>query len=136
MQNAYWLSEEKALQTVPLKELYGDAFQIMSSDTIRMNPVNSDLFLVSADYTTVPAGAPKDAMGLAAGFFLYEVRSKRRAPLCPPDQWGRAAEWSRDGLQVFYTRMLPPNATSTFRIFWDGTGVQKYAAGSGLVVGQ
>ncbi len=136
MQNAYWISEEKPLQTVPLKDLYGDAFQIMSSDTLRANPANSDLLLVSADYTTAPAGVPKDVMGLAAGFFLYEVRSKRRVTLCPTDQWGRAAEWSRDGLQVFYTRMAPPNATSTFRIFWDGTGMQKYAAGAGLVVGQ
>jgi len=136
MQNAYWISEEKPLQTVSLKELYGDAFQIMSSDTIRINPANPDLLLVSADYTTVPPGAPRDAMGLAAGFFLYEVRSKRRVPLCLPDQWGRAAEWSRDGLQVFYTRLVPPNVTSTFRIFWDGTGMQKYAAGVSLVVGQ
>jgi uncharacterized membrane protein len=135
-QNAYWISEEKPLQTVPLKELYGDTFQIMSSDTFRANPANSDLLLVSADYATAPIGAPKDGMGLAAGFFLYEVRSKRRVPLCPLDQWGRSAEWSRDGLQVFYTRMLSPNATSTFRIFWDGTGMQKYAAGVTLVVGQ
>jgi uncharacterized membrane protein len=135
-ENAYWISEEKPLETGPLKDLYGDTFQIMTSDTFRANPVNSDLLLVSADYASAPAGAPKDVLGLAAGFFLYEVRSKRRVPLCPPDQWGRAAEWSRDGLQVFYTRVFPPNATSTFRIFWDGTGVQKYAAGSGLVVGQ
>jgi uncharacterized membrane protein len=136
MQNAYWISEEKPLQTVPLKELYGEAFQIMSSDTIRANPLNSDLLLFSADYSSAPAGAPKDAVGLTAGFFLYEVRSKRRVPLCPLDQWGHAAEWSRDGLQVFYTRLVRPNVTSTFRIFWDGTGMQKYAAGTGLVVGQ
>jgi uncharacterized membrane protein len=136
MQNAYWLSEEKPLQTVPLKDLYGETFQIMSSDTMRANPMNSDLLLVSANYSSAPAGAPKDVLSLAAGFFLYEVRSKRRVALCPLDQWGHGAEWSRDGLQVFYTRMLPPNATSTFRIFWDGTGMQKYGLGVSLVVGQ
>jgi uncharacterized membrane protein len=136
MQNAYWMSEEKPLQSVVLKDMYGPTFQIMNSDTIRTNPANSDLLLVSADYAASPAGAPKDAMGLVAGFFLYEVRSKRRAPLCPPDQWGRSAEWSQDGLQVFYTRLVPPSTSSTFRIFWDGTGVQKYAAGTNLVVGR
>jgi len=55
--------------------------------------------------------------------------------LCPPDQWGRAAEWSRDGLQVFYTRVVS-GTSPTFRIFWDGTGTQKYSSGSWLVIGQ
>jgi len=72
-------------------------------------------------------------MGLAAGFFLFELHSKRRTVLCPADQWGRSAEWSRDGLQVFYTR-VPPAAT--FRIFWDGTSVLRYLSGTSLTVGQ
>lgn len=136
IQSAYWLGDDKPLQSLPLKELYGDAFQVMSSDTIRTNPVNPDLLLVSADYLSAPAGAPKDVMGLTSGFFLYEVRSKRRTVLCPLDQWGRAAEWSRDGLQVFYTRIISGSPAATFRIFWDATGAQKYASGSTLVVGQ
>jgi len=137
MQNAYWLSDDgKILQTLALKEVYGGTFQIMSSDTIRVHPANPDLLLVAADYSTAPAGAPTDAMDLAAGLFLYEVRSKRRVMLSPADQWARGAEWSRDGLQVFYTRRLPTNSLSTFRIFWDGTGVRRYADGSDLVIGQ
>jgi hypothetical protein len=136
MLNAYWLSEEVLPQAVALRDIYGDKFQIMSSDTIRLHPVNPDLLLISADYLSAPAGAPVDTMGLAAGFFLYELRSKRRVTLSPPDQWGRGAEWSRDGLQVFYTRSVSGNPTATFRIFWDGTGVQKYASGSSLVIGQ
>ena len=135
MQNAYWLSEDKPLQTVDLKDIYGPAFQIMSSDTLRLHPLNSDLLLVSADYVSAPAAAPKDARGLTAGFFLYELKSKRRTVLLPLDQWGRAAEWSRDGLQVFYTRLVS-GSSSTFRIFWDGTGVQKFAPGTSLVVGR
>jgi hypothetical protein len=134
-QNAYWLSEDKPLQTIDLKDIYGPAFQIMSSDTLRLHPLNSDLLVVSADFVSAPAAAPKDAMGLAAGFFLYELKSKRRTVLLPQDQWGRAAEWSRDGFQVFYTRLLT-GASSTFRIFWDGTGVQKFAPGTSLVVGR
>jgi hypothetical protein len=101
-----------------------------------VHPANPDLLLISADYNVAPTGAPTDAMDLAAGIFLYEVRSKRRVLLSPADQWARGGEWSRDGLQVFYTRRLPTNSLSTFRIFWDGTGVRRYADGSDLVIGQ
>jgi uncharacterized membrane protein len=134
--NAYWLSEETLPQAVALNEIYGATFQIMSSDTIRVNPVNSDLLVVSADYLSAPAGAPVDSMGLAAGFFLYELRSKRRSILCPPDQWGRSAEWSRDGLQIFFTGTDSSRRPGIFRIFWDGTGLQRSLSGSNYVVGQ
>ena len=136
LQNAYWLSEDRPPEAHALKDLYGETFQIVSSDTIRINPVNSDLLLVSAYYAASPSGAPKDAIGLTSSFFLYEVRSKRRVILCPADQWARGAEWSRDGLQIFYSRITPATGPATFRIFWDGTGGQKYAAGTSLVVGQ
>jgi len=136
MLNAYWLSEETLPQAVSLKDIYGSTFQIMSSDTIRMSPINSDLLLVSADYLSAPAGAPVDSMGLAAGFFLYELRSKRRAILCPPNQWGRAAEWSRDSLQVFFAGTDSSHRPVVYRIFWDGTGLQRLLTGSNYVVGQ
>lgn len=134
--NAYWLSEETLPQAEALKDIYGPTFQIMSSDTIRVSPINSDLLLVSADYLSAPPGAPVDSMGLAAGFFLYELRSKRRATLCPPEQWGRAAEWSRDGLQVFFTGTDSSHRPIVNRIFWDGTGLQRSLLGSNYVVGQ
>jgi uncharacterized membrane protein len=136
LQNAYWLSEDKPQQTVALQDIYGTVFQVMSSDTFRVHPLNSDLLLISADFASPPVGAPKDAMGLAAGFFIYELRSKRRTVLCPPDQWGRSAEWSRDGLQVFYSRVTPGTPAVTFRIFWDTTGSKRYLSGTNLVVGQ
>jgi uncharacterized membrane protein len=137
MQNAYLLSEDKPTQTVPLKEIYGDAFQIMSGDTIRVCPINSDLLLVSAYYLSAPAGAPTDTMGLNETLFLYELKSKRRTILGPPDAFARDGEWSRDALQIFFTK----NATGkgpvvTDRIFWDGTGEKRYSAGHALVVGK
>jgi uncharacterized membrane protein len=138
-QNLYWISEDsQPSQSLALKDLYGPVFQVMSSDNIRVNSSNPDLLLVSADYQTPPAGAPKDSMSLAAGFFLYEMRSKRRVILSPPDQWARAAEWSRDGIQIFYTRRLAANSSSTFRIFWDGSGAgpRRYLDGTDLVIGQ
>jgi uncharacterized membrane protein len=141
MQNLYWISDDsRPIQTLTLKDLYGPAFQVMSSDAIRVNPANSDLLLVSADYQTPPPAAPRDSMNLAAGFFLYEVRSKRRVVLSPPDQWARGGEWSRDGIQIFYTRRLTANSFSTFRVFWDGTGAapgqRRFMDGTDLVVGQ
>lgn len=136
MLNAYWLSEETLPQAVALKDIYGSTFQIMSSDSIRVHPMNPDLLLVSADYAAAPAGVPVDSMGLAAGFFLYELRSKRRVILCPPGQAGRAAEWSRDGLQVFFAEGDSSHRPVVYRIFWDGTGVQRSLTGSNFVVGQ
>ncbi len=137
MQNAYWLSEDKPSQTVPLKDIYGDNFQIMSSDCIRTNPINSDLLVVSAYYLKAPPGAPTDQMGLNQTFFLYEVRSHRRTILGPADAFTRTAEWSRDGLQIFFTRGVPGKTPLvTDRMFWDGTGEKRYSAGNSLVVGK
>ncbi len=137
-ENAYWIGEDgKAQQTVPLKEIYGEQFQIMSSDTIRVDPVNPDLLLISAYYTNAPAGAPVDATGLASTLFLYEVKSKRRVVLGPADAFASRAEWSRDGLQIFFTRGAPGKGPLvTNRIFWDGTGVKRSESGSGLVIGK
>jgi len=134
--NAYWLSDDTLPQALALKDMYGPAFQIMSSDTIRVSPVNPDLLLISADYLSAPTGVPVDSMGLAAGFFLYELRSKRRVTLCPPEQWARAAEWSRDSLQVFFTGMDSSHRPVVNRVFWDGTGLQRLLTGSNYVVGQ
>jgi len=106
------------------------------SDTFRVNPINADLLLVSAPYLKAPAGAPTDSMGLAAGFFLYELRSKRRVVLSPTDQWARHAEWSRDGVQIFYTRRVSAAPLSTYRILWDGSNPKRYLDGSDFVVGK
>jgi uncharacterized membrane protein len=137
MENAYWLGEDGKVQsTVPLKQIYGDTYQIMSSDTIRINPINPDLLLVSAFYTSTPPGAPVDSMGLNSSFFLYEIQSKRRVSLGPTDFWARSAEWSRDGLQIYFTRMSPAKTFNTERMFWDGSGLKRYATGSSMTIGK
>ena len=137
MQYAYWLSEDKPAQTTPLKDIYGDSFQIMSSDSLRLNPINSDLLLVSAYYLSAPPGAPTDQAGLNETFFLYELRSHRRTVLGPPDLFTRDAEWSRDGLQIFFSRGVPgKTAITTDRMFWDSTGLKRYSLGHALVVGK
>ena len=75
-------------------------------------------------------------MGGAVGLALYEMRSKRRTPMTPPNTWGQDAEWSRDGLQIFYTAPDPGKPPATLRVFWDGIGVQKFASGTQLSIGQ
>ena len=137
LQSAYWLSDDKPIQTVPLKDIYGDAFQMMSSDALRPNPVNADLLLVSAYYQKAPAGAPVDSVGLNSTFFLYEILSKRRAILGPADSYQRAAEWSRDGLQIFYTRGVPGKVPlSTWSIFWDSSNPHRFNSSSFFVIGK
>jgi hypothetical protein len=131
-QNLYWIGDDRPQQTLPLKEIYGDTFRVSDSDTIRINPVNPDLLLVSAKYFTAPAGAPPDA----AGIFLYEIRAKRRVVLTPPEQWSSHGEWARDGIQIFYTRRMSATSSVTYRIFWDGSGARRYLDGTDLVVGQ
>jgi len=99
--------------------------------------VTPDLLLVSAYYLNAPAGAPTDVKGLNRTFFLYELRSKRRVVLGPSDSYARGAEWSRDGLQIFFTAGVPGKTPlATNRIFWDGTGVARYSGGTSLVVGK
>lgn len=136
-QNAYWIGDDgRTAQTVALHDIYGPAFQVMGSDRLRLNPTNADLLLVSANYAVAPTGAPTDSMGTAAGIFLFELRSKRRVTLTPTDQWALNGEWSRDGIQVFYSRRLSAASFATYRVFWDGSGVRRYVDGSDLVVGQ
>jgi uncharacterized membrane protein len=131
-QNAYWIGDDRPQQTLSLREIYGDAFRISDTDTMRVNPVNPDLLLVSAKYATPPAGGPADA----AGIFLYEIRAKRRVTLTPPEQWASHGEFSRDGVQIFYTRRMSATSSAVYRVFWDGSGVKRYLDGTDLVVGQ
>jgi hypothetical protein len=136
LQNAYWIADDgKPTETVPLKDIYGPTFQVRDSDTLRVNPGNPDLLLVSASYAAAPLGAPKDANGPVGALFLYEVRSKRRVVLTPPEQSASRGEWSRDSVQVFYTVRVSSGAASTYRVFWDGSAAKKYAAATDFVIG-
>lgn len=137
LQNANWIGPDgRVMQAIPLKNIYGDKFQVMSSDTIRANPLNPDLLLVTANYTAKPTGAPADAMGLNSAFFLYEVKAKRQVALCPTDTWARFAEWSRDGIQIYFAKLGAGNSFAIHRIFWDGTGVKRYLTGSEMTIGK
>jgi uncharacterized membrane protein len=140
LQSVSWIGDDGTLkQTLSSADLYGkDQFGLSSANTIRVHPLNPDLLLVSAELLpphTAPSG--KDAAPPTGGLFLYEIRSKRRTLLSTPDLTANFAEWSRDGLQIFFTGRPPSsNAMTIYKMFWDGTSQAKYQDGYGLVIGQ
>jgi uncharacterized membrane protein len=134
----YLVRTEGPATSIPLSEVYGlgGGFQVMASDTIRANPVNPDLLLVTAVNSNIQAGQltlPKTAPGNAG--FLYEIAAKRRVVVTPPNVLAQDAEWSRDGIQIFFTSREGAKS-SICRIFWDGSGFKRQRAGSFMVVGQ
>jgi hypothetical protein len=147
-----WIGEDGAVkQTLSSADLYGkEQFSSSSANTVRIHPLNPDLLLVSAESQPQPAAAGsknppipnKDAAKDSGaqprqGFFLYEIQSKRRVVLGPANLSCFFAEWSRDGLQVFFTGREPSSmAMSIYKMFWDGTSQLKVQDGHHLVVGQ
>ena len=120
------LKTEAPPSSIDLHDIYGANFQIGSSDVIRANPNNPDLLLVTA--------AAAGNSGSSA--FLFEIKSKRRVTLTAPNVFVTSAEWSRDGVQIFYTARDAAKNFTISRIFWDGTGAKRIRAGSNLVIGQ
>jgi uncharacterized membrane protein len=137
-QQLSWVTDTGTIQqAIPEKDILGDAFGSSSANTFRVHPLNPDLLLVSAEWLKPPAGVPTDPhMGGGFGFFLYEIRSKRRVLLSPLNMFAQNAEWSRDGLQIFFTGADASRRYATYRVFWDGVGLQKYNTGTHLVIGQ
>ncbi|HUL16660.1 MAG TPA: hypothetical protein VLV88_11730, partial [Terriglobales bacterium] len=135
--NFYWIGDAGGVTaTLAARDLYGDQYGRPAMDDVRVNPANSDILLVSAAILKPAPGMPTEPRtGLGAGFFYYEVKSKRRVLLSPPDLFATSAGWSRDGIQIFYTSR-ETRGTVVERVFWDGSEVKRYAAGSDLVVGQ
>jgi uncharacterized membrane protein len=139
LQQLSWVGDDGTTkQTLSEKDLCGDSFGMSSASTVRVHPLNPDLLLVSTEILKPPPNtSPSPKTATRAGFFLYEIRSKRRVFLSPPDLLCQGAEWSRDGLQIFFAGTDSSKRSATYRIFWDGTGFQKYTSfGTGFVIGQ
>jgi len=156
LQTLSWIGEDGTVkQSVPSRDLYGnDQFSLSSANTVRIHPLNPDLLLVSTELLPAPAAAAsknpavasKDATKEAAkdgagqpgqAFFLFEIQSKRRVLLSPPNLTCSFAEWSRDGLQIFFTCREPSSTAMTiYKMFWDGTSQIKVQNGYSLVIGQ
>ena len=101
----YFLRTDRPATSMPMSEVYGQ-FERNSTDTIRVNPSNPDLLLVSALTQTVRPGMAKDAdTKLGSAIFLYEIKSKRQVVVTPPNVFAHDGEWSRDGLaDIFHGR--------------------------------
>jgi uncharacterized membrane protein len=152
LQTLFWIGDDGTLkQNLASADLYGtDQYGLSSANTVRIHPLNPDLLLVSAELLPAAAAAylknaqatNKDAAKNAGtpprqAFFLYEIKSKRRVLLSPPNLTSSFAEWSRDGLQIFFTGSEPSGKTMTiYKMFWDGTSQLKVQDGYDLVIGQ
>lgn len=162
LQNLTWIGDDGIVkQTLPTADLYGkEQFSVTSGNTVRIHPLNPDLLLVSAELQPAAAAAAtkeaarkqaadQDAAGKCdakvkqvtflpgPAFFEFEVRSKRRVLLSPPNMLSIDAEWSGDGLQIFFTgRDVKSQAAAIYRVFWDGTSQVKIHDGSDYVIGQ
>ena len=152
LQTLSWIGDDGTVkQTLASTDLYGkDQFGLSSANTVRVHPLNPDLLLVSAELVPAAAAAylknaqamNKDAVkisGTPAGqaFFLYEIKSKRRVLLSPPNVTSSYAEWSRDGLQIYFTgRESSAKPLGIYKMFWDGTSQLKVLDGYDLVIGQ
>jgi len=138
LQQLSWVTDTGTIQqTIPEKDILGDAFGSSSAGTFRVHPLNPDLLLVSAEWLKPPSGVPIDGhTGGSFGFFLYEIHSKRRVLLSPLNLLTEHAEWSRDGFQIFFTGADSSRRYATYHMFWDGIGLQKYVSGTSLAIGQ
>ena len=145
LQTFSWIGDDGTVkQTLTGADLYGkDQFRSSSANTVRIHPLNGDLLLVSAELAQpLPAAGSKSGSKESANqpgqaFFLYEIQSQRRVVLNPPNMSCSLAEWSRDGLQIFFTCREPSSTAMTiYRMFWDGTSQIKVQEGSNLVIGQ
>lgn len=83
-----------------------------------------------------PGTATDPKAGTGAGIFLFEVRSKRRSLLSPPNTFATQPEWSRDGVQIFFTNRGPGPALNIWRILWDTSQPKRYLPGTQFTVGQ
>jgi len=150
-----WIGDDGSVkQTLSSAELYGKGqFGFSSANTVRVHPLNPDLLLVSAELAApLPPAAPAPGSAKDAGskeaprkrealatqaFFLYEIRTKRRVILSSPSLTSSQAEWSRDGLQIYFTGRDPlGSAVTIYRVFWDGTSQTKYRDGRDFVIGE
>ncbi len=131
----YFLRTESPPAAMAIREVYGDGYEVMSLDTIRANPANPDLLMVTAYVSHPKPGMPTDAKtGMGGAAFLYELKSKRRVDVTPANVFAQDAEWSRDAIQIFFTNR--EKAPVICKVFWDGSGYKRVRAGSDLVVGE
>ncbi|MBS1839930.1 MAG: PD40 domain-containing protein [Acidobacteria bacterium] len=134
----FWITDDGGTaQTISALDLCGPDFQSNADAAVRVSPANSDLLLISGSLLKTPPNSPKDPKtNLGADLFLYELRSKRRVPLNISNLLPTEAEWSRDGIQIYFTSREATGKSIINRIFWDASNPKKVRPGSNFVIGQ
>lgn len=126
-------TREAALKDAALKEAASrDAGNRLSSSK---QAASKD----AADKQAASKPSPDDRAFTQPGpaFFLYEIRARRRVVISPPSLPSANAEWSRDGLQIYFTGGDPATkAMNIYRVFWDGTSLVKVHEGHDYSIGQ
>ena len=76
---------------------------------------------------------PTEEQSILDAMLLYNVGSLDD----PQRQRLATVQWSRDGLQIFYTKGIPGKAPlSTWSIFWDASNPHRFNSGAALVIGK
>jgi len=134
----FWITDDGGTaQVISALDLCGPDFQSNSDASLRVSPANSDLLVISGSLMKTPSASPKDPKtALGADLFLYEIRSRRRVPLGISSLLPSEAEWSRDGVQIFFTSRDATGKSTINRVFWDASSPKKIRPGSSLVIGQ
>jgi len=133
-----WIGEDGSIrQQLPFQEIFGNGYRLARIDSVRLNPANSDVLLISLWYVPSAPEVPLDKHeGDSPALLLYEIKSKRRVVLTTVGTWAESAEWSRDGFQIFFTGADSSRRYAIYHMFWDGIGLQKYLSGTSLAIGQ
>ena len=134
----FWLTDDGGTaQVLSALDLFGPDFRPHADASVRVSPVNSDLLIISGSLMKAPSASPKDPKtGLPTDLFFYEIRSKRRVPMSISNLLPSEPEWSRDGIQIFFTSHDSSGKSFINRIFWDASGFKKIRPGSCIVIGQ
>src|SRR5262249_32024586 len=104
-----WVTDAGIVQqALPYREVLGPTYRLARPGSFRLSPTNPDLLLASFWYLPPPGEIPLDKHeGNSPAVLLYEIKSKRRVALTTRGTWAEQAEWSRDGLQIFYSNEEP-----------------------------
>ena len=117
----------------------GRAFLSSNSPTVPWTVVFEDEGL-SAYFYACDRSQETQEKSILDAMMIYNVAALARSDLDferPEPQRIAAVEWSRDGLQIFFTRGVPGKVPlSTWSVFWDSTNPHRFNSGSFFVIGK
>jgi Tol biopolymer transport system component len=133
--NLYWLSLDGKIQkSIPMSTVYQKDFEWMSTNVVRLNPVNPDLIAFSGYRVDTPQDAAVDDTERNATVMVVDLKTGRRSLLLNPKDWAHEAVWSADGVWLYFTRQEAPRRLAIWRMRADGSGLERVTTGAEPVV--